>query len=315
MTAAASPELLQKSGESIAHGSKSFAAAAKLFPRNIRSDATMLYAWCRYADDMIDGQTAGYEQQPDFRQGQRQRLEELRRTTRSALEGEVEQGSVFHALQLVVGNHRIPHRHPMELVRGFEMDVEGRSYHDLEDTLEYCYHVAGVVGVMMSMIMGARDPETLDRASDLGIALQLTNIARDVMDDARAGRIYLPQDWLDEYGLSGIDPADRDQWPKLHACALRLLDAAEPYYQSAFAGLAALPWRSAWAIAAARRVYREIGVKLRSGGSSAWENRIATSKSRKLWLLLASLQDVGRTRFAAGDVPRQASLYERPESA
>ncbi len=314
MTAVASADLLRQSQESIARGSKSFSAAARLFPSQVRADAIMLYAWCRYADDLIDGQTAGHDQRPDFRQGQRERLQDLRHRTEAALNGE-NCGGAFEALHVVVRKHRLPHRHPMELIDGFEMDVEERVYSQLDETLDYCYHVAGVVGVMMSMIMGARDERTLDRASDLGIAFQLTNIARDVIDDARAGRIYLPLNWLEEIGLSDIDPADRRQWPQLHNLAVRLLDEAEPHYQSAYRGLAELPWRSAWAIAAARRVYRDIGTKLRREGPTAWENRISTPKARKVWLLLLSLKDVAMTRFAdAGDGSDRAGLYDRPKA-
>ena len=89
----------------------------------------------------------------------------------------------------------------MDLLQGFEMDVEGRRYDTLEDTLDYAYHVAGVVGVMMARIMGVQDAPTLRRAQDLGLAFQLTNIARDVVEDARGGRVYLPGQWLDEAGV------------------------------------------------------------------------------------------------------------------
>ena len=315
MTVVATSDLLRQSRDSIARGSKSFSAAAQLFPSEIRSDAIMLYAWCRYADDLIDGQIAGHDQRSDFRQGQRERLEDLRRRTKAVLNGDPDCGSAFDALRVVVQKHQLPHRHPMELIDGFEMDVEERAYHQLDETLDYCYHVAGVVGVMMSMIMGARDERTLDRASDLGIAFQLTNIARDVIDDAKAGRTYVPLSWLEESGLSDVDPADRHQWPKLHVLAVRLLDVAEPHYQSAYRGLSELPWRSAWAIAAARRVYRDIGTKLRREGPEAWENRVSTSKARKTWLLFLSLKDVAATRFAnSGDGSDRTGLYERPKS-
>ncbi len=306
-------DVVRLSKEAIAKGSKSFAAAAKLFAPGTRDDAVMLYAWCRHADDLIDGQTLGHEQQSDFRSGQRARLELLRRQTKAALDGKLSEDTAFKALHLVVERHQIPHRHPMDIVRGFEMDVEGRVYRSPEDTLDYCYHVAGVVGVMMAMIMGAHDDAVLDRASDLGIAFQLTNIARDIVDDARAGRVYLPSQWLEEIGLTTIDPADKSQWPALHGLALRLLDHAEPHYASAYAGLSALPWRSAWAIAAARRVYRDIGEELRSGGPEAWEGRVATTKLRKVWLLALSLKDVAVTRIRRYDeLPDRQGLFQRP---
>ncbi len=164
---------------------------------------------------------------------------------------------------------------------------------------------------MMAMIMGARDPLVLDRASDLGLAFQLTNIARDVIDDARMGRVYLPDELLARHGITTIDAEDRSQWPRLHAAALELLDLAEAYYASAYAGMSALPPRSAWAIGAARRVYRAIGAKLRAGGPSAWEERVSTTRGEKLTLLALSLGDVAVTRLPRAQAPR-TGLWQRP---
>lgn len=299
------------SEQSIKQGSKSFAAAARLFDRQTRDDCVMLYAWCRHCDDVIDGQTLGHDQQADFRDGQLERLDMLRRQTEEALGAGRSSDPIFVALSRVAERRSIPALHPHQLLRGFEMDVEGRTYDSVDDTLDYGYHVAGVVGVMMAMIMGARQPEVLDRASDLGIAFQLTNIARDVIDDARSGRVYLPTELLKEQGLDGVDADDPAQWPLLHAAALRLLDIAEPYYTSAMAGMSALPPRSAWAIGAARRVYRAIGEKLRRGGPSAWEERVSTTKSEKVALLLAGLGDVAVSRVVPNAVPR-SGLYQRP---
>ena len=306
-----SDAVVRSSEAAIAQGSQSFAAAARLFDRQTRDDAVMLYAWCRHCDDVVDGQTLGHAQEADFRAGQRERLEQLRVQTAAALAGERSDDPVFEALRLVVERHVIPHRHPQELLAGFAMDVEDRRYETIDQTLSYCYHVAGVVGVMMAMIMGVRDPRVLDRASDLGLAFQLTNIARDVVDDARMGRVYLPAEILRRHGISEIRPDDREQWPALHRAALELLALAERYYASAYAGMSALPPRSAWAIGAARRVYRAIGEKLRQGGPDAWAQRVSTSKAEKVRLLALALGDVGVTRVRRGDPDRQG-LWQRP---
>ena len=303
--------VVAQSEVAIAQGSKSFAAAAKIFDRQTRRDAVMLYAWCRHCDDVIDGQTLGHDQQADFTAGQRIRLDDLKRRTKEALSGKRIDDANFEALRRVVERHTIPPRHLNELLAGFEMDVTGRIYRTMGDTLEYCYGVAGVVGVMMAMIMGARDPKVIDRASDLGLAFQLTNIARDVIDDARVGRVYVPSDVLARNGIDVVDADDPAQWPKLHSAALELLDLADHYYASAYVGIGALPPRSAWAIAAARRVYRDIGKKLRDGGPAAWEKRVSTSKSRKYALLCLSLLDVVASRFNTKDHPRNG-LWQRP---
>jgi 15-cis-phytoene synthase len=303
--------VVAQSEVAIAQGSKSFAAAAKIFDRNTRQDAVMLYAWCRHCDDVIDGQTLGHDQQSDFAEGQRARLDDLKRRAREALSGKQIADPNFEALRRVVERHNIPLRHLNEFLAGFEMDVNGRTYQTMSDILEYCYGVAGVVGVMMAMIMGARDPKVIDRASDLGLAFQLTNIARDVIEDARVGRVYVPRDVLVRHGITTVDANDPTQWPKLHAAALELLDLADQYYASAYVGIGALPARSAWAIAAARRVYRDIGKKLRASGPAAWENRVSTSKGRKYALLVLSFFDVVASRFNTRDLPRDG-LWQRP---
>ena len=306
-------DILANSEEMIATGSKSFAAAARLFAPQTRADAVMLYAWCRHADDVIDGQVLGHDAQSPAPDAQAKRLAELKARTRAALDGNRSDDPVFEALRQVVRRNGIPDRHPMELIKGFEMDVDGRVYQNENDTLDYCYHVAGVVGVMMAMIMGARDEAVLDRASDLGLGFQLTNIARDVIEDAETGRVYLPEDWLRDAGVKAVDPDDRSQRAILHRLAIRLVDRAEPYYRSAYLGLSALPFRSAWAVAAARRVYRDIGQQVRTRGQEAWESRISTSKQRKLALLALALFDVLATRFRSTDPqPGRGNLYQRP---
>jgi phytoene synthase len=306
-----SDTVIATSEMAIAKGSQSFAAAARLFDRKTRDDAVMLYAWCRHCDDVIDGQTLGHDQRQDFRAGQQQRLAGLRRQTTEVLGGKAAGDPVFEALRRVIARHGIPARHPEELLAGFEMDVMDRRYLTMSDTLDYCYHVAGVVGVMMAMIMGARAPDVLDRACDLGMAFQLTNIARDVVEDARAGRTYVPAEILARHGIDRIDPDDPAQRQPLHAAALELLDLADAYYASAYHGLSALSPRSAWAIATARRVYRAIGVKLIAAGPSAWDRRVSTTRAEKAGLLGLALGDVARSR-RPGRASARAGLWQRP---
>jgi phytoene synthase len=267
----------------IEKGSKSFAGASRLLGPDTRTSVYLLYAWCRHCDDVIDAQELGFSRNGEAPASSDmiRALGELRDKTRAAIAGRAEE-PVFRALQHVIAKHRIPDRHPLELLAGFEMDAVGRTYETLEDTLSYAYHVAGVVGVMMAMIMGVRDRSTLERAQDLGIAFQLTNIARDVIDDARIGRVYLPHDWLEKAGVAPTDLADESKRAEVFQVVNRLLDVADAYYESAAYGIAKLPMRSAWAIASARNVYRDIGTIVRIGGASAWDQRPVVSKRRKL---------------------------------
>ena len=309
---ALSDEALARQGrESIKVGSKSFALASIVLPPRIRDDASMLYSWCRYCDDVIDGQEMGHGQIEDYREGQAERLEELRQRTRAALNGQADD-PIFQGFAAVMDRNDIPHRHAFDLLKGFEMDAQERVYVTLGDVLDYSYHVAGVVGVMMAMIMGARAPETLDRASDLGLAFQLTNIARDVIDDAKADRVFVPQEFLLRHGapVDGASLAKSDNWPAAHKAAVDLLDVAEDYYRSARTGIRVLPFRCAWAITAALNVYREIGEVLRHEGPEAWSGRVGASQGRKMSLALMAGGPTLRRRFAR-DYPRDG-FYQRP---
>jgi len=306
--------IVEDSKRRIERGSKSFAAAARLFARDTRHDAYMLYAWCRHCDDVIDGQDFGFRSAgtPAY-QACATRLAELREKTLAALAGRAEE-PVFQALGHVAAKHHIPARHPLELLDGFAMDVEGRYYRTIEDTLEYCYHVAGVVGVMMAMIMDARDRTTLLRACDLGLGFQLTNIARDVIEDARDGRVYLPADWLAKEGVPCdrvAEPAHREGVTRVVA---RLLDLADDYYVSAGQGIADLPLRSAWTIAAASRIYRAIGREVQARGVNAWDHRVSTSRLRKFGSLsLGGLDAISRHAIAAvRPAQPRAELWTKP---
>ena len=296
---------------SIKKGSKSFALASRVLPPELRDDASMLYAWCRYCDDVIDGQEMGHGQIADYKIGQGERLEGLRKDTRNALDGGPTDNPVFAGLARVVKTHAIDHKHPMDLLKGFEMDAEDRVYETVDDILDYSYHVAGVVGVMMANIMGIRDDATLDRASDLGLAFQLTNIARDVIDDAKADRVFVPKELLNAAGAptDANSLANRENWPAAHKAACAQLDIAEQYYESAKVGIKELPFRCAWAISAALAVYREIGERLRDGGPKVWEGRVSASNGRKLALAFGAVgPTIGRKSVR---VTLRDGFYER----
>lgn len=306
-----SEALMQHATQTIEVGSKSFAAAARLFDPDTRRGVLMLYAWCRHCDDVIDDQQLGFPGEFPSTQTPQQRLANLERKTRQAYAGVQMHEPAFAAFQEVALAHDISPAYAFDHLEGFAMDVRGARYETLQDTLRYCYHVAGVVGLMMAQIMGVRDDATLDRACDLGIAFQLTNIARDIVEDARVGRCYLPASWLEEAGLDRLHFADRAHRPALASLARRLVSEAEPYYASATAGLAGLPLRSAWAIATAKEVYRRIGVKVYRAGDTAWDRRQSTSKQEKLLLLAAGAAQAIRSRAAASP-PRPAELWQRP---
>ena len=296
-------------------GSKSFHGASRLFDASTRRSVVLLYGWCRHCDDVIDEQYLGFATTTAPARDAAARLAALRTSTLEACTiGAHPAEPVFAGLAEVVMRHRLPSRYPLAHLDGFAMDAAGRRYRDADELLDYCWHVAGVVGVMMALIMGTREEDTLDRASDLGIAFQLTNIARDVIDDAQAGRVYLPADWLAEAGIDPAEIAGLADRTGLAAVSARLIDLAEPYYASAAIGLRALPARSAWSIATALRVYRAIGHKVRARGAAAWDERVVTGRPEKFRHLLAAMLPATATAIigpGASRPPRDA-LWTRP---
>lgn len=303
--------LMEHAVNSITVGSKSFAAASRLFDPATRRSAVMLYAWCRHCDDVIDGQEGGRDAAPVGADEVRARLAGLIEQTHAVYAGVPASVPAFAAFQEVVRRHDLRQAYALDHLAGFAMDVDEREYRSLDDLLEYCYHVAGVVGLMMAQVMGVKDDLTLDRACDLGMAFQLTNIARDIVEDAAIGRCYLPMQWLDEMAVDRNRLADAEFRPALAVLATRLVDLAEPFYQSAEAGISALPLRSAWAVATASGVYREIGVKVRAAGQAAWDERVSTTKGDKVRLVISggwrALTSRGRNWPA-----RAPALWQRP---
>jgi phytoene synthase len=266
--------------EIISKGSKSFSLAARLFDPQTRDAAIFLYGWCRYCDDQVD--EAG---KSGDREELERRLKALREKTAASFSLEPQGEPVFVALQYIVHRYGIPAHYALELIEGMAMDIQGTRYATLRELLLYCYRVAGTVGLMMSHVMGLRDESALKHAADLGIAMQLTNIARDITEDAALGRIYIPLSWLDEAKIVHDQiaaPANRE---KLAMITVRLLREAERYYQSGDAGLWHLSFRSACAVSAARHVYSEIASLLLARGARAWDQRAYVTGARKLWVV------------------------------
>ena len=280
-----------------------------MFDPATRERAWLLYAWCRACDDIADGQDHGHvmsvvEDAP-------QRIAAMATLTDAALAGQVIGLPAFDALRIVAAETRLPARYAHDLIQGFRLDAEAWRPRTEDDLLTYCYHVAGVVGCMMAVIMGVSpdDEAVLDRACDLGLAFQLANIARDIAEDAAAGRCYLPGDWLAELGIAPdalmADPA------KLAVLARRLTDRAAQFEASARMGTRALSFRSAWAVLSAAEIYGAIGRKVAARGAQAWDARVTTSKGEKLRFIARAWTDA-RGRNALVDIPRDKGLWRRP---
>jgi phytoene synthase len=258
------------------HGSQSFFAASMLLPARVRGPATALYAFCRQADDAID-------QGADPRAA----LAELRARLDAAYAGAPHANPADRAFAATVAAFDIPKTLPAALIDGLSWDVEGRCYENVEALMDYAARVAGAVGVMMALIMGVRSPAALARAADLGVAMQLTNIARDVGEDARAGRLFLPLDWLAQ---AGIDPAEilgnPRPSPALSQLVRRLLAEAEALYLRSYSGIGMLPLGARLGIGAAHHIYAAIGRKIAGSGYDSISRRARVSGREKLLLVL-----------------------------
>ncbi|TFG45061.1 MAG: hypothetical protein E4H41_06065 [Gemmatimonadales bacterium] len=260
-------------------GSRSFYTAGRLLPLPIRQALAPLYAFCRYADDVIDEHPADENT-----------VALLERRLDRLYAGRPESDPVDRAFALVIAQYAIPRAIPQALLEGFRWEVSGREYETLDDVEAYAARVAGTVGAMVTLILGRRDAETLARAVDLGVAMQLTNIARDVGEDARRGRLYLPREWMRD---AEVDPATWMEDPRfnpgLGSVVSRLLERADFLYRRADDGIARLPEGTRVGIRAARLIYAAIGGRIANAGYDSVTSRAHTPLSQKLALAARAL--------------------------
>lgn len=277
-------------------GSRSFFAASVLLPARVRDPATVLYAFCRVADDSVD-----------LSDDAPAALSRLGARLDAIFAGRPAGDPVDRALAVVVRNHDLPRALFDALLDGLAWDAEQRSYASLSDLIAYSARVAGTVGALMTLLMGCRDPQALARACDLGVAMQLTNIARDVGEDARAGRLYLPLDWLAEAGLAAYSLASTTAFdPRVGVVVRRLLAEADRLYRRSEEGIAALPLACRPAIHAARLIYAEIGTQLAERAYDSISARAVVPRRRKVALLARALVETGMGARAG----REAALAE-----
>jgi phytoene synthase len=244
----------------IKQGSKSFSLASLFLPKSCREKVLVLYQWCRRCDDAIDDA-------PDLQSAQ------------ARLYMMEDRGSLNAALS---GPTWLDDWQRSEFIAGMRMDVEGRRYASLQELEQYCFRVAGVVGLMMCPLLGADPGQASAHAISMGSAMQLTNIARDVQADARIGRIYISEDFL-----ADVDTKALSTNPELaHHAVTKLLHRADELYEHGFEGIYWLPWRVSFAIAIAGKVYQRIGHKLlkaaRSNPEAAFRRRTVVSTAGKL---------------------------------
>ena len=266
-----SAEDIQACRMRLRNGSRSFYAASLLLPQDMAACATALYAFCRDVDDAVDEEGRAEDA-----------VEQLELRLQRVYAGRPEDRPEDRAFSQVVERFAIPRAIPEALLEGMRWDMSERHYEDEAALYAYCARVAATVGAMMSLVMGGRDPQTLARACDLGVAMQLSNVARDVGEDARMGRLYLPRQWFKDEGL------DPDRWlarpqfsPELERILRRLLSRADAFYERSRGGIACLPRGCRPGMHAARLIYAEIGEEVRRRGHDSVSARAIVPNWRK----------------------------------
>jgi phytoene synthase len=274
-------------GESIRRHSRSFSFASRLLPAAKRADVERLYAWCRWCDDGVDAAAAPQEALAFVERA----TEDVRRI--AAGTSPVAAESLW--LAELVGRHDLPIEAASALLEGMRSDLTPAAGFHEADLWRYCFRVAGAVGVLMCPILGLEDHRHLPHAAALGMGMQLTNIARDVAEDWRRSRCYLPIEWTD-----GLRPGGGPPDPgRVRRGVRTILEVADGYYTAGEAGIAALDRDSRLAVRAAARIYHAIGTRIRRRGFEVLDERARVSTLAKLGLFAGALL------VPAGGRPRQ----------
>ena len=298
--AAAPKDMVLASTEVLAHHSRSFRLASLFLPVAVRGDAAVLYALCRLIDDLAD-ESEDEERAALYLNQLRDELREVRPPRPLVAE-----------FLRVVQRSNLNIDYAMELITGVESDLKEVLIEDDEELLQYCYRVAGTVGLMMCALLGVDEEEGLAHAIDLGIGMQMTNICRDVLEDAERGRVYIPESRLQKAGLSHEDilegSADKDA---LAQVVDEVLELAQRYYDSADQGMRYIPLRSRLAIVVASRVYRAIGVHLRRGGTDVMAGRtVVPTWAKVYWVSVAMMMWVLLSLPLLSAAGHRSSLHE-----
>ena len=263
-----------------AHYSKSFYYSAQMLPREQRWATFALYGFCRHCDNLID--TPRQRSETEI-------LREIQRLTEELLvaynTGE-SQHPIIRAFILVAKVYGIPIAYPLDLLNGVAMDVQKARYKTFDELTLFCYRVAAVVGLMMTYVLGYKDERAFRYAKQLGIAMQLTNILRDVKEDKEMGRIYIPQTDLAQFGVTEQDILDEKMTPQLRSLIKFQIERADRYYTEAIPGISLLKTESQYAIYSAARIYRGILKKIEECDYNPFLSRVFVPSTQKIKILL-----------------------------
>ena len=261
---------------------KSFWLATLFLPKGVADEAAVLYRFCRAVDDIAD--------ESPCKDTARRELEEVQQ---ECIAGQSDEPSV-HGFLEISERRNIPPETAVSLIDGVLSDLNEVRVQNQTDLLRYAYHVAGVVGRMMCGVLRVRSPKATSFAVDLGLAMQITNICRDVREDAEMGRVYIPNDLLSKHGVSTEEILSMTvSKERIRPIVNDLLQLADALYERALDGMRFIPIRSRIGILIARRVYRAIGHKLRARhDSDPFHGRTVVGKIPKLFLVALGILDL-----------------------
>lgn len=259
---------------------RSFYIASRLMGQPYRKRATILYAFCRHLDDLVD-------EEPN-KVIAKAKIEQLKTML---IRGNSTDSTVLRLIKLIKSID-VPMVVVNTLISGIESDLAMSQIQSEAELLQYAYQVAGTVGLMMSHVLDVKDKAALPFAIDLGIAMQLTNIARDVNADARLGRVYIPASWLHNSTPQSITNPSPSEIAVLIQATQRILTLAESYYQSGKQGLCYLPLKSRFSITVAALIYSEIGHVIRRQGFCSLKRRAVVGTALKLKCVIQGISCV-----------------------
>jgi phytoene synthase len=263
--------------EKAASAGSSFTSSFRFLPKEKREAMTVLYAYCREVDDVVDEcSDAGVA---------RTTLGWWRNEV-AAVYGGKPTHPVCQALVPMVQRYNLPQEHLLEIIDGMEMDLEQPRYADFKSLQLYCYRVASVVGLLSAEIFGYTDRQTLKYAHDLGIAFQLTNIIRDVGEDARRNRIYLPMDEMQQFGVTAADILNGRETENFHKLMAFQIERARRYYKQAFEHLPSPDRKAQRAGLVMAEVYQAVLNEVERSGCHVLRERVSLTPTYKLWLIL-----------------------------
>ena len=259
---------------SIKSEGKSFYWASFFLPKKNRIAASRLYSICRYLDDVADNSKLDTSSQ-------------IKDLFKQVKENEASEINTFFKQ-----NH-INLDILKDLIDGLISDQQKVRINNERDLIDYSYKVAGTVGLMMLPIINTKDTEARKHAIDLGIAMQLTNIARDVYEDAKMNRLYLPKEWLGQISINDLIDNDLDDQKRrlIELTIKNLIELSDKFYANGFSGMKFIPLRTRLAIFFAAKIYKGIGEKIKNSGYTYKFERVYLNKLEKLWVTITSIHE------------------------